>query len=82
MKQASLILSILAIVAVAVFGTLSFTGKGDRQTGSASENDSTAVSAVKGDIVYIQLDRILQEYDMANDLRAVVETKVQKRQKT
>ena len=77
MKQASLILSILAIVAVAVFGTLSFTGKGDRQTGSASENDSTAVSAVKGDIVYIQLDRILQEYDMANDLRAVVETKVQ-----
>ena len=77
MKQASLILSILAIVAVVVFGTLSFTGKGDRQTGSASENDSTAVSAVKGDIVYIQLDRILQEYDMANDLRAVVETKVQ-----
>lgn len=77
MKQASLILSILAIVAVAVFGTLSFTGKGDRQTGSASENDSTAASAVKGDIVYIQLDRILQEYDMANDLRAVVETKVQ-----
>ena len=27
--------------------------------------------------MYIQLDRILQEYDMANDLRAVVETKVQ-----
>ena len=30
-----------------------------------------------GDIVYVQLDRILQEYDMANDKRSVVETKVQ-----
>ena len=33
--------------------------------------------AAKGSIVYIDLDRILLEYDMANDLRSVVETKVQ-----
>ncbi len=31
----------------------------------------------RGSIVYIDLDRIIQEYDMANDLRSVVETKVQ-----
>ena len=31
----------------------------------------------KGSIVYVDLDRILTEYDMANDLRSVVETKVQ-----
>ena len=33
--------------------------------------------AGKGAIVYIDLDRILMDYDMANDLRSVVETKVQ-----
>ena len=77
MKQASLILSIIAIAAVAVFGTLSLTHKDGKVSSTVSRNDSTAVSAVKGDIVYIQLDRILQEYDMANDLRSVVETKVQ-----
>ena len=77
MKQASLILSIIAIAAVAVFGTLSLTHKDGKVSSTVSRNDSTAVYAVKGDIVYIQLDRILQEYDMANDLRSVVETKVQ-----
>lgn len=77
MKQVSLILSIIAIAAVAVFGTLSLTHKDGKVSSTVSRNDSTAVSAVKGDIVYIQLDRILQEYDMANDLRSVVETKVQ-----
>ena len=77
MKQASLILSIIAIAAVAVFGTLSLTGKGGKNVSAVSPSDSTATPAVKGDIVYIQLDRILQEYDMANDLRSVVETKVQ-----
>ena len=35
--------------------------------------DSTAVA---GSIVYFNMDRISQEYDMANDLRSVVETKV------
>ncbi len=77
MKHASLILSIIAIAAVAVFGTLTLTRKDARTSSVTSPNDSTVVTAAKGDIVYIQLDRILQEYDMANDLRSVVETKVQ-----
>ena len=77
MKNASLIISIIALAAVAVFGTLSLTDNGGKSSSTVSANDSTAVSAVKGDIVYIQLDRILQEYDMANDLRSVVETKIQ-----
>lgn len=48
--------------------------------GSAADapaDEVQAAPASKGDIVYIQLDKILQEYDMANDLRSVVETKVQ-----
>ena len=34
-------------------------------------------AARKSAIVYFNLDRILEEYDMANDLRSVAETKVQ-----
>ena len=76
MKQTPLVLSIISLVAVAVFGILFFTtGKSDAK--GAVETEESGVAAQKGDIVYIDLDRILMEYDMANDLRSVVETKVQ-----
>lgn len=76
MKQTPLVLSIISLVAVAVFGILFFTtGKSDGKGAAATEE--SGVTAQKGDIVYIDLDRILMEYDMANDLRSVVETKVQ-----
>lgn len=76
MKQTPLVLSIISLVAVAVFGILFFTtGKSDGK--GAVETEESGVAAQKGDIVYIDLDRILTEYDMANDLRSVVETKVQ-----
>lgn len=78
MKNAPLILSIIAILAAAVFGILFFTSdKGTGTAPAATDGSTPEVTAAKGDIVYIQLDRILQEYDMANDLRSVVETKVQ-----
>lgn len=38
---------------------------------------AAASVAEQGTIVYIDFDRILQEYDMANDLRSVVETKIE-----
>ena len=47
-----------------------------------AENAETPVAeaaetcAPKGSIVYIDMTRLMAEYDMANDLRAVVETKV------
>ena len=75
MKNTSLILSVVSLVAVVVFGVLSLTGKGAADA-AAAEGESTE-AASKGDIVYIDLDRILMDYDMANDLRSVVETKVQ-----
>ena len=76
MKQTPLVLSIISLVAVAVFGILFFTtGKSDGK--GAVETEESGVAAQKGDIVYIDLDRILMEYDMANDLRSAVETKVQ-----
>ena len=75
MKNTSLILSAISLVAVVVFGVLSLTGK-DTVKAEVAEGETTEVAA-KGDIVYIDLDRILMDYDMANDLRSVVETKAQ-----
>ena len=75
MKNTSLILSIISLVAVVAFGIVSLTKDGK----AAAQVEGEAVEAVacEGAIVYIDLDRILTEYDMANDLRSVVETKVQ-----
>ena len=46
------------------------------QKTEVTESETTESIAGKGDIVYFNLDRILEEYDMANDLRSVVETKI------
>ena len=76
MKNASLVLSILSLVAAITFGVLLLTNGSDK-TEAPAEGEATENLASKGDIVYIDLDRILMEYDMANDLRSVVETKAQ-----
>ena len=76
MKNTPLILSIISLVAAIVLGILHFTGNSCKETPAAFEVGADSTAA-KGDIVYIDLDRILNEYDMANDLRSVVETKVQ-----
>ena len=75
MKNTSLILSIVSLVAVVVFGILFLTKDGSKS--EASVEGEAVEAAAKGDIVYIDLDRILMEYDMANDLRSVVQTKIE-----
>ena len=75
MKNTSLILSIIALIAVVTFGIITLTKDGKKAEQPAE--GSTAAAAEAGAIVYVDLDRILTEYDMANDLRSVVETKVQ-----
>lgn len=76
MKNASLILSIISLIAAITFGTLYLIENTDKQTVTSNEN--AEITACSGDIVYIDLDRIIMGYDMANDLRSVVEAKVQK----
>ena len=76
MKNTSLILSVISLVAVVAFGILTLTKDG-KKAEPAVAGENTEATAQKGDIVYVDLDRILMEYDMANDLRSVVETKVQ-----
>jgi len=71
----SMILSGVALIIAIVFGVLSM--KDGKKDGAATGAAASETVAEKGAIVYIDLDRILQEYDMANDLRSVVETKVQ-----
>ena len=75
MKNTPLILSIIALVAAILVGILQLTsGKGKAAVVSAEGTESVAA---KGAVVYFNLDRVLNEYDMANDLSSVVETKVQ-----
>ena len=76
MKNASLVISIISLIAAITFGVL-FLTKGTDKAEAPAEGEATEAAACKGDIVYIDLDRVLMEYDMANDLRSVVETKVQ-----
>ena len=68
--------NILLMSAIAILAGLSFTSCNEntpKPSGDPILNDSTAVA---GSIVFFNIDRVMAEYDMANDLRAVVETKV------
>ncbi len=76
MKQTPLILSILALVAVAALGIIQLTGNNNGKKKVASA-EVVETSAQEGAIVWFDLDRVVDEYDLANDLRSVVETKIQ-----
>ena len=71
MKKSTLIAGAVIAVCVAAMFSSSCTN-GTEQTAKAVTDTTIA----RGSIVYFNLDRVLQEYDMANDLRSVVETKV------
>ena len=77
MKNVPLILSIIAVVIAVAGGILTVVqGPKSEKNPSANPSDSTYVAKATSGIVYIDLDRIVQEYDMASDLGAVVETRV------
>lgn len=70
MKRTTLFLGILAIAGMFAASC------NNPKTAQTQEGEAAEAAAGKGDIVYFNLDRVLEEYDMANDLRSVVETKV------
>lgn len=75
MKQTPLILSVISLVAVVALGIISLTnGNGDKKKPAGADIE---VAAQAGSIVWYDIDRVMNEYDMANDLRSVVETKIQ-----
>ncbi len=73
MKKANLIINIVLIVAVAALFVLHFTDCGKVSTAQNTSGESTAVS--KGDIVYINLDTLVNQFDMYNDLRSELQGK-------
>ena len=77
MKKVNLILNIVLVLAVAALYVLHFTGnsKTDKTEHTASAEDSR-ITAGSGDIVYINLDTLVNQYDMYNDLRTELESKV------
>ncbi len=65
---------IIAIAGAAALLSTSLTScnnAGDQSAKAAADSTVTA-----GAIVYFNLDRVIDEYDMANDLRSVAETKI------
>ena len=70
MKKTASILS-----AVAVLAGLALTGCNNTATTTAPETKADT-TAVAGSIVFFNIDKVMESYDMANDLRSVVETKV------
>ena len=69
MKKTSLILA----ASLSVIGMLAAGCNMDSSTKQAENAEEPAIAA--GTIVYFNLDRVFAEYDMANDLRSVFETK-------
>ena len=81
MKKTPLILSIIALVvalAAAVLSVVKPDFKTKKTAADAADSLSTAaITAVAGDIVYVQLDSLIANYDMYNDLMTAFQSKVQ-----
>lgn len=67
----------LTLFATALAGALLVSSCSLFEGKDAQKDNSEKVTAAAGSIVYINLDRILKEYDMANDLTSVVNAKAQ-----
>lgn len=65
------------LCAAAVLGTVASFASSCNQAAENGAEASAENAVAAGSIVYFNIDRVLDEYDMANDLRSVVETKVQ-----
>ena len=71
MKQLKLILTV-AVAAIICSCAANGNTNGSQQANAAGET-----SAAQGSIVYIQLDSLVNQYDMYNDLKSELESKVQ-----
>ena len=71
MKKSTILLGIAALLGAAVLSVSC-----NNTTGSKAAEDQGETPSMKGAIVFFNLDTVTQEYDMANDLRSVVETKI------
>ncbi len=73
MKKTSLFLSARAVLA----GIATLNSCQTQAPASDAQAETPAAAVTKGAIVYFNLDKVMNEYDMANDLGSVLQTKVQ-----
>ena len=74
MKNASIITNVILSVAVIVLFILHFTSKPSvSDSGSVTQGELAAA----GDIVFVQIDSLVNQYDMFNDLKSELESKAQ-----
>lgn len=76
MKKTSLILGLTAAAAASVLSFSQCTSSKSAKAGAGADSTST-VSAAPGSIVFVNLDKIIDGYDMANELNTSVQTKIQ-----
>ena len=81
MKKTSLILSIIALLVALCAAVMSVVKPDFKKKKAADEpaglTDPSQITAVAGDIVYVQLDSLVANYDMYNDLMTAFQSKVQ-----
>ena len=81
MKKTPFILSIIALVFSMCAAVMSIVKPDFSKKKTANEavdiTDTGKITAVAGDIVYVQLDSLIANYDMFNDKMAAFQTKVQ-----
>ena len=73
MKKTSLFLSALAVMT----GIATLNSCQTQAPATDAQAETPAAAVTKGAIVYFNLDKVMNEYDMANDLGSVLQTKVQ-----
>ncbi len=73
-KTLSFVIAAMAVVAFVGFTSCNST---TGQSANGGSRITVGNDSIASNIVYIDMDRLSLEYDMANDLRATVETKVQ-----
>ena len=66
---------IVSILSAAFLAGLLFTGCNNTAPAAATATQADTTAAA-GSIVFFNIDKVVENYDMANDLRSVVETKV------
>lgn len=68
--------TVLFISAIVALGAIALTMPSCNTPAGTTANSAADTTLAAGSIVYFDLDRVLAEYDMANDLSSVVNTKV------
>ena len=75
MKKANIILHIISLVAIVVLFVM-FLGQKNCNTANIETTSAEQTVSVNNSIVYIQLDTLINQYDMYNDLKTEFEGKL------